>query len=92
MDSIEASDRRSIVLECPFLTHGDTPTISDEEAGGMKPIRVILPKNPWGESLRQPLSFSSYPSRFGLPNNASLVEDPLAPVLDGRAVEISRVF
>jgi len=35
----------------------------------MKPIQVVLPKNPWGESLRHPLSFSSYPSRLCLPIN-----------------------
>jgi hypothetical protein len=46
MDWIEASDWRSIVPECPFLTHGDTPIISDEETRGMKPIQVVLPKNP----------------------------------------------
>ena len=33
----------------------------------MKPIQAVLPKNPWEESLRHPLHFSSYPSRLSLP-------------------------
>ena len=50
MDSIEPSAWHSIVRECPLLTHGNTPTISDEQTGGIKPIRVILPNYPYGGS------------------------------------------
>ena len=50
MDGIEASDWRSRVPECPFLNYGDTPTISDVETRRMKPIQMLLPKDPWIES------------------------------------------